>query len=33
MLPAKGEKCPRCWTYSEQVSSGAHPLVRSASKR
>ncbi|WNG32797.1 isoleucine--tRNA ligase [Archangium violaceum] len=23
VLPAKGEKCPRCWTYSEQVASGA----------
>ena len=23
VLPAKGEKCPRCWTYSEKVASGA----------
>jgi isoleucyl-tRNA synthetase len=23
ILPAKGAKCPRCWTYSEQVAEGA----------
>ncbi len=23
VLPAKGEKCPRCWTYSEKVAGGA----------
>ncbi|WP_309889829.1 isoleucine--tRNA ligase [Archangium sp.] len=23
VLPARGAKCPRCWTYSEQVAGGA----------
>ncbi|MFY0583249.1 isoleucine--tRNA ligase [Cystobacter fuscus] len=23
VLPARGAKCPRCWTYSEQVAAGA----------
>jgi isoleucyl-tRNA synthetase len=23
VLPARGEKCPRCWTYSEKVAAGA----------
>jgi isoleucyl-tRNA synthetase len=26
VLPAKGEKCPRCWTYSEAVGQGAAEL-------
>ena len=23
VLPARGAKCPRCWTYSERIASGA----------
>ena len=27
VLPAEGEKCPRCWNYRELVTDGAHPGV------
>ncbi|WNZ65827.1 zinc finger domain-containing protein [Myxococcus sp. MxC21-1] len=28
MLPAHGEKCPRCWTYSEAVGQGGDVCLK-----